>query len=484
MSQALKEKYETVIGLEVHAQLKTNSKIFCNCPTDFGCPPNENVCPVCMGLPGVLPVTNKQVVDFSILTGLALNCTIAKETKFDRKQYFYPDLPKNYQVSQFDMPIAEHGQLTIKGKKIGITRAHMEEDAGKLVHGGSVGLAGSTYTMVDYNRTGVPLLEIVSEPDIRTPEIAREYMTELRNILRYLDVCDGNLEEGSLRCDANISIRLRGDTELGTKVEVKNMNSFKAVQKALEYEEERLIECMEEGEEIIQETRLWNDETSTTSSMRTKEFAHDYRYFPEPDLMPIVIDEAWINRIKAQMPELPEHKRVRYQEELELSEYDANVLVDTKELSLFFDKLVELDVNAKQATNWLMGDITFYLKENKTTLEETKLTPEALAEMISMIENNKISNTIGKKVLVELIEKGGTASNIVDKMGLSMITDTSQLETLIKQIINDNPKQVEQYKSGKVSIISYFVGQVMRSTKGRAEPKLVNELLKTELDNL
>ncbi|MGD9580672.1 MAG: Asp-tRNA(Asn)/Glu-tRNA(Gln) amidotransferase subunit GatB, partial [Vampirovibrionia bacterium] len=312
----------------------------------------------------------------------------------------------------------------------------------------------------------------------------KDYMTELRNILRYLDVCDGNLEEGSLRCDANISIRLRGDTELGTKVEIKNMNSFKAVQRALEYEEERLIDCMEEGEEIIQETRLWNDETGTTSSMRTKEFAHDYRYFPEPDLMPFCIDNEWVERIKAQMPELPPQKKVRYQEELGLSDYDANVLVDTKELSLFFDKLVELNVTPKQAANWLMGDITFYLKENKTTLELTKLTAEALAEMISMIESNKISNTIAKKVLIELIEKGGSASSIVDKMGLSMITDTSQIESIVKQIVADNPKQVEQYKSGKVTIISFFVGQVMKATKGRAEPKLVNELLKTELDNL
>lgn len=482
MSNALKEKYETIIGLEVHAQLKTRSKIFCNCPTDFGCPPNENVCPVCMGLPGVLPVANKKVIEYAILTALALNCNVSKRCKFDRKQYFYPDLPKNYQISQYDMPVATNGWVNISGKKIRVNRVHLEEDAGKLVHAGSVGLAGSTYSLVDYNRTGVPLVEIVSEADIRSAEEAKEYMTELRNILRYLDVCDGNLEEGSLRCDANISIRPYGQVEFGTKTEVKNMNSFKALQKALEYEETRLMEVTEMGGKVIQETRLWNDETSTTSSMRTKEYAHDYRYFPEPDLLPINVSSEWVDSIKKEMPELPEQKRKKYQENCGLSEYDAGILVETKEISLFFDKMLEAGVNPKAGANWLMGDVTFYLKDKKASLEETKLSSENLTEMISMIDSGKISNAIGKQVLAELFEKGGKASDIVDKLGLSLISDKGELETIISKVIKDNPEQVEKYKSGKTNLIGFFVGQIMKATKGKAEPKLVNQLVKDELD--
>lgn len=484
MSSSLKKKYETVIGLEIHAHLKTKSKIFCNCPTDFGCPPNENVCPVCMGLPGVLPVLNKKVVDFAILTGLALNCNIAEKSKFDRKQYFYPDLPKNYQISQYDMPIATNGWINIADKKIRINRVHIEEDAGKLVHAGSVGLAGSTYSLVDYNRTGVPLAEIVSEADIRTPEEAKAYVTEIKNILIYLDVCDGNLEEGSLRCDANISVRPYGQKELGTKTEVKNMNSFKALQKALEFEELRLMELIDNGETIVQETRLWNDETSSTFSMRTKECAHDYRYFPEPDLTPLLITDDWVLQLKNSMPELPEQKRIRYQESLALSEYDANVIVENKDLSLFFDKMILLDANVKAAVNWLMGDITYYLKDNKISLNETKLTPQNLSEMISMIDSNKISNNIAKKVVVKLIENGGSASRIVEEMGLDLITNTDEIETIIKQILVNNPAQLEQFKSGKTNILGFFVGQVMRATGGRADPQLVNEILKRQLDNL
>lgn len=482
MSQRLKEKYETVIGLEVHAQLKTKTKIFCNCSTAFGCEPNENACPVCMGLPGVLPVLNKQVVDYAITTGLALNCTIADYNKFDRKQYFYPDLPKNYQISQYDMPICKDGFIEINGKKIRVNRIHMEEDAGKLVHAGAAGLAGSSYSLCDYNRTGVPLLEIVSEPDLRTPEEAKDYMTELRNILRYLDVCDGNLEEGSLRCDGNISVRPYGQEEYGTKVEIKNINSFKALQKALEFEELRILEMTEDGETIVQETRLWNDETQSTSSMRTKEDAHDYRYFPDPDLMPIKINSDWVASLKEKMPELPADKRTRYQEDLGLSAYDAGVLVETKELASFFDQTVDRDAPAKAVANWLMGDITFYLKENKKTLEETKLTPENLAEMVQLIENKTISNNIGKKVVVTLMEEGGSAKDAVDKMGLSMINDENEIQTIIESIIASNPKQVEQYKAGKTQVIGFFVGQVMKATKGRAHPQTVNKLIKDKLD--
>lgn len=484
MTANLKEKYETVIGLEIHAQLKTKSKIFCNCPTDFGNPPNQNTCPVCMGLPGVLPVLNKKVVDFGILTGLALNCEIPEVNKFDRKQYFYPDLPKNYQVSQYDMPVAINGWIKINDRKIRINRAHLEEDAGKLVHAGSDGISGSSYSYVDYNRTGVPLVEIVTEADIKSPAEARAFMTELRNILRYLDVCDGNLEEGSLRCDGNISVRPYGQEEFGTKTEVKNMNSFKALEAALEYEEERLMMMTDAGQRIVQETRLWDANTQTTSSMRSKEFAHDYRYFPEPDLMPVYVNEEWINRIKAEMPELPEQKIKRYQNKLGLSEYDANVLVETKELSLFFDKTVELGVNEKASANWLMGEVTFYLKDNKLNLDETKLTPEALTEMIEMIGSNKISNNIGKKVLTELMEKGGSASDVVKNMGLSMISDESELVKLVQESIMNNPNQVEQYKKGKTSIAGYFVGQIMKATKGRAEPQIVNKIVQEELDKL
>ena len=483
MPQNLKEKYETVIGLEIHAQLKTNTKIFCNCSTAFGCPPNENVCPVCMGLPGVLPVTNKKVVEFAILTGVALNCNIAKVSKFDRKQYFYPDLPKNYQISQYDMPIALAGWVNIEGKKIRINRVHLEEDAGKLVHAGSEGIYGSAYSYVDYNRTGVPLVEIVTEADIRSPIEAKAFMTELRNILRYIDVCDGNLEEGSLRCDANISVRPYGQKELGTKAEVKNMNSFRALQSALEYEEHRLMEATEAGENIIQETRLWDASTNTTFSMRSKEYAHDYRYFPEPDLPPLNISVTWVDEIKQRKPELPEEKRNRYTQELGLSDFDAGVLVETKELSDFLDKAIALGSPAKAAANWLMGDITFYLKENKQTLEETKLTPENLAGMIEMIESKKISNAIGKKVIAELIEKGGNAESVVDKMGLSLINDESELVSIIKDVVKNNPAQLEQYKAGKTKVIGFFVGQVMKASKGRAEPKIVNELLIKELDN-
>lgn len=482
MSVKLKEKYETIIGLEVHAHLKTKTKIFCNCPTTFGALPNDNVCPVCMGLPGVLPVTNKKVVEYAILTGLALNCTIAKKSKFDRKQYFYPDLPKNYQISQYDMPIATNGWIEINGKRIRINRVHMEEDAGKLVHAGAAGLAGSVYSLVDYNRTGVPLVEIVSEADMRSPEEAKAYMTELRNILVYLDVCDGNLEEGSLRCDANISVRPYGQEEFGTKTEVKNMNSFKALQKALEYEEERLLKLTDEGEEIIQETRLWNEQTQSTSSMRTKEYAHDYRYFPEPDLVPMLISSDWIKEINSDMPELPAQKQVRYQEELGLSEFDASVLIESKELSLFYDKLIKLNTNPKSAANWLMGDVTYFLKENKLNLNETKLTPDKLSMMIKLIEAGTISNNIGKTVLVELINTDKTPDQVVKDMNLGLISDQSELEQIIQNVVKNNPDEAEKYKAGKVQLLGFFVGQVMKQTKGRAEPKLVNELVKKELD--
>jgi len=478
----LKQKYETVIGLEVHAQLKTKTKIFCGSATEFGQEHNSQICPVCVGYPGVLPVMNKEALNFAILTGLALNCEISKRCKFDRKQYFYPDLPKNYQVSQYDMPVAKNGRIKIGEKTIRINRAHLEEDAGKLVHAGSSGIAGSTYSLVDYNRTGVPLLEIVSEAELSSPEEARAYMEELRNVVRYLDVCDGNLEEGSLRCDANISIRLVGEKELGTKAEIKNMNSFKALQKALEFEVERQIELVESGGKVVQETRLWNDASGTTESMRSKEEAHDYRYFPEPDLLPFEIDQEWIDRIRAKMPELPEQKRQRYVKDLCLSQHDAGVIVESLEMAKFFDKVAELDTNIKASVNWLMGDITAYLKENKLSVQDTKLTPENLAEMINLIDKGVISNNIAKKIIITLIEKGGSADSIVKEQGLSVISDESAIREIVLKVLAANEEQVQKYKSGKTQLLGFFVGQIMKETKGKAQPETVNKLVQEELN--
>ena len=371
---SIRDKYEVVIGLEVHAQLKTKSKIFAPDSTEFGAEPNTHTSPITLGMPGVLPVLNKEVVNMGILCGLALHCEIPRYCKFDRKQYFYPDLPKGYQISQYDKPICVNGYLDINGKRIGITRAHLEEDAGKLVHAGANGIAGSCYSLVDLNRAGTPLLEIVSEPDMRSSDEARAYMEELRTVLRYINVCDGNLEEGSMRCDANISVMEKGAKEFGTRAEIKNVNSFRALQRAIEYEIDRQIDIVEDGGEVVQETRLWDDNEGVTKSMRGKEDAHDYRYFPEPDLMPLEISQSWVDEIKAKMPELPQAKRDRYVE-LGLTPYDANVIVEQMETALFFDEVIKLGTNVKMASNFLMGEVTAYLKENKLTINETKLTP-------------------------------------------------------------------------------------------------------------
>lgn len=473
----LREKYEVVIGLEVHAQLKTNTKIFAPDGCEFGNEQNTQISPITLGMPGVLPVLNRAVVDMGILTGLALNCEIANKCKFDRKQYFYPDLPKGYQISQYDEPICGKGYLMVNGKKIGITRAHLEEDAGKLVHAGADGLAGSSYSLVDLNRAGTPLLEIVSEPDMRSPQEAREYMEELRNIVRYVGVCDGNLEEGSMRCDANISIMPKGSNKFGTRAEIKNVNSFKALERALEYEIDRQIELVEDGEEVVQETRLWDDNAGVTRSMRGKEDAHDYRYFPEPDLMPLEISQEWIDRVKATMPELPEQKRQRYMD-LGLSEYDASVIVAQYELAMFFDEVLKAGGNPKIAVNFLMGEVAAYLKEQKLSINETKLTPENLVELISLIEKATISNNIGKQIIVEMMETGEKASAIVEKKGLSQIFDTGAIKEIAQKIIDANPNQVEAYRGGKDKLFGFFVGQVMKETKGRANPQSVNQILK------
>lgn len=480
--EELRKKYETVIGLEVHAQLKTKSKIFAPDATDFGNEQNTQISAITLGMPGVLPVLNKEVVNMGILTGLALHCEIPHRCKFDRKQYFYADLPKGYQISQYDEPICINGYIDIQGKRIGITRAHLEEDAGKLVHAGASGIAGSSYSLVDLNRAGTPLLEIVSEPDMRSSDEARAYMEELRTILRYIGVCDGNLEEGSMRCDANISVRPVGQKEFGTRAEIKNVNSFRALQRAIEYEVDRQIEIIEEGGEVVQETRLWDDNSGETRSMRGKEDAHDYRYFPEPDLMPLEISDEWKNSIKEKMPELPDAKRARY-ESLGLSAYDANVIVEQMETALFFDKVLELGADAKTANNFLMKEVTAFLKEEHKTINETKMTTDSFAELVNLVTKGTISNNIGKQIVTTLLKDGGSAKEIVEKEGLSTISDEGKLLEIINKIIADNPNQTAQYRSGKDKLFGFFVGQVMKATQGRAEPQLLNKILKEALDN-
>ncbi|MBD1905545.1 Asp-tRNA(Asn)/Glu-tRNA(Gln) amidotransferase subunit GatB [Funiculus sociatus GB2-A5] len=488
----VKTQYEAIIGLETHCQLSTQTKIFCNCSTEFGATPNQNVCPVCMGMPGVLPVLDQKVLEYAVKAGLALNSCIAPYSKFDRKQYFYPDLPKNYQISQYDLPIAEHGYLEIEltdaegkpiRKKIGITRLHMEEDAGKLVHAGSERLSGSTYSLVDYNRTGVPLVEIVSEPDMRSGVEAAEYAQELRRILRYLGVSDGNMQEGSLRCDVNISVRPVGQEKFGTKVEIKNMNSFNAIQRAIEYEIDRQIQAIESGERIAQETRLWEEGSQRTISMRSKEGSSDYRYFPEPDLTPIQVSPEQLEQWKSQLPELPAKKRDRYESELGLSPYDTRVLTEDRTVAEYFEAAVEHKANPKQAANWVMGDITAYINNNKLSITEIALKPENLAELISLIEDGTISGKIAKEILPELLTNGGSAKALVESKGLVQISDTGELEKIIDAVIAASPKELEQYRSGKTKLLGFFVGQVMKQTGGRADPKVTNQLIQQKLNS-
>ena len=486
-----KTEYEAIIGLETHCQLSTNTKIFSSSSTEFGAPPNTHIDPVCMGMPGVLPVLNETVLEYAVKTGLALNCTIAPYSKFDRKQYFYPDLPKNYQISQYDLPIAEHGGIEIemvdkKGnatrKTIGITRLHMEEDAGKLVHGGSGRIGGSTFSLVDYNRAGVALIEIVSEPDLRSGQEAAAYAEEIRRIVRYLGVSDGNMQEGSLRCDVNISVRPVGQKEFGTKVEIKNMNSFSAIAKAIDYEIDRQIEAVETGEAIIQETRLWDESGQFTVSMRVKEGSSDYRYFPEPDLGPIEVSKAQLQTWHDELPELPAQKRARYQSEMELSAYDTGVLTDDQTIATYFEATVAAGANSKLAANWITQDIGAYLNKNKLGINETELTPEFLAEMIGLIEKGSISNKIGKDILPELIQKGGSPKALVEKKGLVQVSDPSVIEPLIDEVIAAHPEELEKYRGGKTKMLGFFVGQVMKKSKGKADPKLTNQLLKKKLD--
>lgn len=474
------QEYEVVIGLEVHAELRTKSKIFCGCTTEFGGAQNTHVCPVCLGLPGVLPVLNKQVVEYAIMTGVALNCRIAEFSKFDRKNYYYPDLPKNFQTSQYDLPIAEHGYLEIsvegEHKRIGITRVHMEEDAGKLVHSGST-ISASDYSCVDYNRTGVPLVEIVSEPDMRSPLEARAYLEKLKAILEYTEVSDCKMEEGSLRCDANISLRKPGAKELGTKAEIKNMNSFRALQRALEYEIERQADLLDEGGRIVQETRTWDDSQGITLSMRSKEQAHDYRYFPEPDLVPLVIDREWVGRLKAGLPELPDARQKRYMDEFGLPEYDAGVLTGSKAMADFFEASLAFCRDAKLVSNWVMGELSRLLNANNLGLADSKVTPVGLGQMLQLMEKGTISSKIAKTVFEEMFATGQDPETIVKEKGLVQISDEGAIAAIVEKVIAANPQSVADFKAGKERAIGFLVGQVMKETKGKANPGLVNKLL-------
>ncbi len=475
--------YEAVIGLEVHVELKTNTKIFCHSTTAFGGEPNTHVCPVCLGLPGVLPVLNKRVVEYAIRAGLALNCQIAEFSKFDRKNYYYPDLPKNYQISQYDLPLAEHGYIDIdlegQTKRIGITRVHMEEDAGKLVHQGSI--STTPYSLVDYNRTGVPLIEIVSEPDMRSPEEARAYLDKLKAIIQYTGVSDCKMEEGSLRCDANVSVRPRGRETFGTKAEIKNMNSFKALQKAVAYEIERQIDVLEEGGRVVQETRTWEENKGITLSMRSKEEAHDYRYFPDPDLVPMVIERDWVEEIRASLPELPDQRKERYVRELGLSSYDAEVLTTTKEMADYFEECLKSYPNAKIIGNWVMGELSRLLNAGNMEIFQCNITPGQLADMLKLMDKGTISGKIAKTVFEEMFESGKDSEQIVKEKGLMQISDEGAIASEVDRVLADNPKVVEDYRAGKEKALGFLVGQVMKATRGKANPDLVNKLLRDKM---
>jgi aspartyl-tRNA(Asn)/glutamyl-tRNA(Gln) amidotransferase subunit B len=473
-------KYEVVIGLEVHAQLKTKSKIFCSCSTTFGAGPNENTCPVCTGMPGALPVLNGRAVEYAVKTALAVDCTVNRTSIFARKNYFYPDLPAGYQISQFDLPVAEHGHIFIhteKGeKRIGITRIHMENDAGKNIHS-----AADNISYVDLNRAGVPLIEIVSEPDMRSAEEAVAYLKNLRAILVYLDVCDGNLEEGSFRCDANVSIRPFGQEEFGTRVELKNMNSFRNIQRAIEYEVERQIDVVEDGGALVQETRLFDAAQGVTRSMRGKEEAHDYRYFPDPDLPPLVIREEWIEKWREELPELPAARRRRFEEELELPAYDAEVLTAEKDVADYFEQAVAAYAEPKKISNWVMGELLRELNDRSADLSACKIRPAELAALVKIVDNGLISGTIAKTVFKDLFAVGGDPEAYVKTKGLVQISDTSSLEGFVDEVLAENPAEVERFRAGEKKLTGFFVGQVMKKSRGKANPALVNKLLAEKL---
>jgi aspartyl-tRNA(Asn)/glutamyl-tRNA(Gln) amidotransferase subunit B len=476
MTTLTEKPFETVIGLEVHVELHTRSKIFCGCSTEFGAPPNTHTCPICLGHPGVLPVLNRQAVEYAMKAAMALNCEVATYSKFDRKNYFYPDLPKAYQISQYDQPIGKNGWIDIevngKTKRIGITRLHLEEDAGKLTH-----VDGGFASLVDFNRVGTPLLEIVSEPDIRSPEEARAYLEKLKAIIQYCDVSDVKMEEGSLRCDANISLRPFGQKEFGTKTELKNMNSFRGVQRGLEYEEKRQAEILASGGKIVQETRRWDEAQGKTISMRSKEEAHDYRYFPDPDLVRLVIDDEWKARVRASIPELPDARKARYTAEYGLPAYDAEVITSSKKLADLFEESLEYTKDAKAVSNWIMGDLLGYLNANGLEVDSVKVTGKGLGEMIGLIEKGTISGKIAKTVFKEMLASGKSPQQIVEEQGLVQISDEGAIKAIVEKVIAANPQSVADYKAGKAKAIGFLVGQVMKESKGKANPGMVNQLI-------
>lgn len=478
--------YEPVIGLEIHVELSTKSKMFCGCQVEFGGEPNVRTCPVCLAHPGALPVMNRQAIRYLTRIALSLDCEISEKSIFHRKNYFYPDLPKGYQISQYDQPYAVEGHVNVgvdgKMHRIGIERVHQEEDTAKNIHAGESGrIAGSLYSLIDFNRSGTPLVEIVTKPEITSPQVARAFLNKLKNTLQYLDVSDCNMEEGSLRCDANISLRPAGETELGVKTELKNMNSFKYIEKGLTQEIARQIDLLESGEKVVQQTIHFDVTSGEISPLRSKEFAHDYRYFPEPDLVPLIASAEFVDEVRAEMPELPETRALRYMDTLGLPEYDAEVLTASRELADYYEACLEHFKDAKTVSNWVMGELLGYLNATGQELSACKVGPESLAALLTLVTSGKVNANVGKEVFAEMCDTGKNPDEIIDEKGLTQISDESELESLIDAAISGNPSQVEQYRAGKEQVIGFFVGQVMKATQGRANPKLVNELLKKKL---
>jgi aspartyl-tRNA(Asn)/glutamyl-tRNA(Gln) amidotransferase subunit B len=477
------DKYEPVIGLEVHVQLATRTKIYCGCPTSFGAPPNTNVCPVCLGLPGALPVLNRQAVEMAIKAGLALGCRIRSVSRLARKNYFYPDLPKGYQISQFDEPVAEHGWVEIAveegSKRIGVTRVHLEDDAGKSLHEGF--RDSDRYTYVDLNRCGTPLIEIVSEPDMRSSDAAYAYLTELKQVLQYVEVSTCDMEKGQLRCDANVSVRRKGVEKFGTKAEVKNLNSFRFLKMALDYEIARQIGVIERGGTITQETRLFDPDSGETAGMRSKEEAHDYRYFPEPDLLPLVISDEWRDQVRAEMPELPAVKRARFLDQLGLREYDAVVLTQSRDLSEYFERVAQVSGDPRSAANWVMGDVAGALKAEGKEISNSPVSAEHLGELLRLMAKGEISGKLAKDVFAKMFASGEPPTAIIEREGLKQISDSGTLEKIVDEVLTANPKQVEQWKAGKTAVLGFLVGQVMKATRGQANPAAVNEILRSRL---
>ena len=479
--------YEVVIGCEVHVELKTKTKIFCSCPTDFGGEPNTHVCPVCLGLPGTLPVLNKKVLEYAIKAGLALNCEIAQFSKFDRKNYFYPDLTKAYQISQFDLPICKNGYIDIetdRGKKrIGITRIHMEEDAGKLVHQGNT-ITTSAGSLVDYNRAGVPLIEIVSEPDMRSAEEVVEFLNSLKAIIEYTGVSDARMEQGSLRCDVNLSLRPVGQIAFGTRAEIKNLNSFRSVERVIQYEINRQTDILESGGKVIQETRTWDEGKGRTYSLRSKEDSDEYRYFPEPDLPPVIVMEDYIEKLRAELPEMPKEKRRRMIEKDGLPEYDAGIITASKALVDFYDAVHTHYGDAKKISNWIMGELLAKVNAEGIELNALKIQPEQMAALLKLVDSGEISGKIAKKVFAEMFETGNNPGDIIKKQGLMQISDETALKTMIEQVVETNPKSVEDYKAGKTKALGFLVGQIMKQSRGQANPAVINRLLVEKLNSM